>query len=200
MSEIKNANNSKGFTLPEVLIAVSILGILTAIAMPNISEFMIKNRVDNEISSLHRLILNARNTAVNTGKNVTVCPLTNNICSTDWQAELTVFTNDTDTLADNNIYNNDGDEVNGSADEKIIKVKAATLSSDNLQYTDTLIIFSPTGRVTSGGNSTFTYCPSENESLARSLYLSLSGRVYESNDNDNDGIDENRSNVKVSCD
>ena len=200
MSEKKNANNINGFTLPEVLIAVSILGILSAIAMPNISEFMIKNRVDNEISSLHRLILNARNAAVNTGKNVTVCPLTNNICSTDWQAELTVFTNDTDTLADNNIYNNDGDEVNGSADEKIIKVKAATLSSDNLQYTDTLIIFSPTGKATSGGNSTFTYCPSENVSHARSLYLSLSGRVYESNDNDNDGIDENRSNVKVSCD
>jgi type IV fimbrial biogenesis protein FimT/type IV fimbrial biogenesis protein FimU len=200
MSDMKNVNWIKGFTLPEVLIAISILGILTAIAMPNISEFIIKNRVDNEISSLHRLILNARNAAVNTGKNVTVCPLTNNVCTTNWQAELTVFTNDTDTLADNNIYNNDGDEVNGSADEKIIKVKSAMLSSDNLQYTDTLIIFSPTGRVTSGGNSTFTYCPSENESLARSLYLSLSGRVYESNDNDNDGIDENRSNIKVSCD
>jgi len=200
MSEMKNVNSIKGFTLPEVLIAISILGILSAIAMPNISEFMIKNRVDNEISSLHRLILNARNAAVNTGKNVTICPLTNNVCSTDWQAELTVFTNDTDTLADNNVYNNDGDEVNGVADEKVIKVKAATLSSDNLQYTDTLIIFSPTGKAISGGNSTFTYCPSENESLARSLYLSLSGRVYASDDNDNDGIDENRSNVKVSCD
>jgi len=200
MSEMKNVNSIKGFTLPEVLIAISILGILSAIAMPNISEFMIKNRVDNEISSLHRLILNARNAAVNTGKNVTICPLTNNVCSTDWQAELTVFTNDTDTLADNNVYNNDVDEVNGVADEKVIKVKAATLSSDNLQYTDTLIIFSPTGKAISGGNSTFTYCPSENESLARSLYLSLSGRVYASDDNDNDGIDENRSNVKVSCD
>jgi type IV fimbrial biogenesis protein FimT/type IV fimbrial biogenesis protein FimU len=193
MSDKNNVNKVKGFTLIEVLITLSILGIITAIAMPNISDFIIKTRVDNEISSLHRLILNARNAAVNTGKNVTVCPLSNNICSTNWKAELTVFTNETNTLADNKVYNDDDDE-------KSIKVRSAIMDSDTLSYDDTLIIFSPTGRAVSGGNSTFTYCPSSNKLLARSLYISLSGRVYASEDSDNNGIDEDRNEVEVSCD
>ncbi|MFB0998918.1 MAG: GspH/FimT family pseudopilin, partial [Colwellia sp.] len=152
MSDKNNVNKVKGFTLIEVLITLSILGIVTAIAMPNISDFIIKTRVDNEISSLHRLILNARNAAVNTGKNVTVCPLSNNTCAADWTAELTVFTNDTNTLADNSVYNNDGNENNQSADEKTIKVRPAIMDSDTLSYDATLIIFSPTGRAVSGGN------------------------------------------------
>jgi type IV fimbrial biogenesis protein FimT/type IV fimbrial biogenesis protein FimU len=200
MSDKNNVNKVKGFTLIEVLITLSILGIVTAIAMPNISDFIIKTRVDNEISSLHRLILNARNAAVNTGKNVTVCPLSNNTCAADWTAELTVFTNDTNTLADNSVYNNDGNENNQSADEKTIKVRPAIMDSDTLSYDATLIIFSPTGRAVSGGNSTFTYCPSSNQLHARSLYISLSGRVYASEDSDNNGIDEDRNDVEVSCD
>jgi type IV fimbrial biogenesis protein FimT len=200
MSDINKINKVKGFTLFEILITISILGIVTAIAMPNISDFLIRTRVDNEISSLHRLILNARNAAVNTGKNVTVCPLSSNICSTDWKAELTVFTNDTNTLADNSVYNNDDNENNDAANEKLIKVKAAIMSTDSLNYDATLIIFSPTGRAVSGGNSTFTYCPSDDVALARSIYISLSGRVYASEDSDNDGIDEDRSNAEVSCD
>jgi type IV fimbrial biogenesis protein FimT len=200
MSYINKINKVKGFTLFEVLITISILGIVTAIAMPNISDFLIRTRVDNEISSLHRLILNARNAAINTGKNVTICPLSSNICTTDWNAELTVFTNDTNTLADNSVYNNDNDENNDAANEKLIKVKAAIMSTDSLNYDATLIIFSPTGRAVSGGNSTFTYCPRDDVALARSLYISLSGRVYASEDSDNDGIDEDRSNAEVSCD
>jgi type IV fimbrial biogenesis protein FimT/type IV fimbrial biogenesis protein FimU len=200
MSDMKNVMKIKGFTILEVLITISILGIVTAIAMPNISEFVVRTRVDNEISSIHRLILNARNAAVNTGKNVTVCPLLSNSCSTNWQAELSVFTNDANTLADNKVYNNDGNESNGSADEKLIRTKAAIKASDKLKFDDTIIIFSPTGRAVSGGNSTFTYCPSDYPSLGKSLYISLSGRVYSSEDTDNDGIDEDRSNTEVSCD
>ena len=200
MSDKLNVIKARGFTLLEVLFTIAILAVISTIAMPKISEFIIATRVDNEISSMHRLILNARNAAVNTGKNVTLCPLSNKTCSTNWNAELTVFTNDTNTLADNRVYNNDGDEENESADEKLIKVKAAILSSDSLNYDANIIIFSPTGRAVSGGNSTFTYCPSDEISLARSLYISLSGRVYASNDDDNDGIDEDRSDVEVSCD
>lgn len=65
----------QGFTLIELLISVSIIGVLMMVALPNLSSYLVKSRVDNEISELHRLILTARNAAINSGKNVTLCPL-----------------------------------------------------------------------------------------------------------------------------
>mgnify|MGYP000380327780 CR=1 FL=1 len=64
-----------GFTITELLIGIFIIGILTAVAVPSLGSFMLQSRVDNEISELQRLLLTARNSAVNSGKNVTVCPL-----------------------------------------------------------------------------------------------------------------------------
>lgn len=199
MSEKCNSHRIKGFTLLEILLTISILGIITAVALPSISEVIVKTRVDNEVSALHRLILNARNAAVNTGKNVTVCPLTANVCTGNWQAEISVFTNDSNLLADNQVYNNDGNENNNSADEKLIKIKSAVLSTDTLNFDANLIIFSPTGRAVAGGNSTFTFCPADNDTLGRSLFISLSGRVYTSTDANNNGIDEDRNNAEISC-
>ena len=64
MSDKLNVIKTKGFTLLEVLFTIAILAVISTIAMPKISDFIIATRVDNEISSLHRLILNARNAAV----------------------------------------------------------------------------------------------------------------------------------------
>ena len=190
---------SRGFTLIELLITIAILSIITMIALPSMSRYLIEMRVDNEISELHRLILTARNTAINTGKNVTLCPLSGTTCGTNWQGEISVFTNDSDSLADNLIYSNDGDDTNGLDDEKLIKVKAAANSDDTLEYSQSVLIYAPTGRLTNGNNGVFTYCPSSDTSLSRSVELSLSGRTYISQDTDSDGIDENRSGIDVTC-
>jgi len=193
------SNIPRGFTLIELLISIAILSIITMIAMPSMSRFIVEMRVDNEISELHRLILTARNTAINTGKNVTVCPLSGTTCGTDWEGEISVFTNDGDTLADNVIYSNDGDDTNGLDDEKLIKVKAAATSGDTLEYSQDILIYAPTGRLTNGTNGAFSYCPSSDTSLSRSVELSLAGRTYISQDTDSDGVDENRSDVEVTC-
>jgi len=180
-----------GFTLIELLVGIGIIGIITAIAIPNLNEFMTKTRVDNEISELHRLLLSARNTAINSGKNVTLCPLASNACGTDWQNELSVFTNNDNTLANSKIYD--------SANEKLIKVKSLSKTGDDLQFDQSVIVFSPTGRLVSGANSKFTYCPKGNASLARRVEISLSGRVYSSTDSNNDGKDEDRNGADVVC-
>ncbi len=178
---------SSGFTLVELLISVTILAITLAIALPNLNDYLIKNRVDNEIAELHRLILTARNTAINTGKNVTLCPLTSGSCTSNWQNEISVFTNDDDTTK----YD--------STKEELIKVKTAISSGDTLKFNQTNLVYTPTGRLVSGNDSLFTYCPKADTSLARAINISLSGRIYSSQDSDNDDKDEDRDGNELNC-
>lgn len=178
----------QGFTLIELLISVSIVGVLLMVALPNLSSYLVKSRVDNEISELHRLILTARNAAINSGKNVTLCPLSSsNVCGTNWQNELSVFNN----TADNTKFD--------SATEQIIKIRAKIATGDTLKLSQTSLVYSPTGRLISGSNSVFTYCPKDYADLARGIDISLSGRVYASQDTDNDDKDEDRSGNEFSC-
>lgn len=178
----------QGFTLIELLISVSIIGVLLMVALPNLSSYMVKSRVDNEISELHRLILTARNAAINSGKNVTLCPLSSsNVCGTNWQNELTVFNNTADTSKFD------------STTEQIIKVKAKLTTNDTLKLNQTTLVYAPTGRLISGNNSVFTYCPKDYSEFARGVNISLSGRVYASQDTDNDDKDEDRSGNEFTC-
>lgn len=179
---------NKGFTLVELLVSLTILAVLTAIALPNMNEYLIKTRVDNEISALHRLLLTARNTAVNSGKNVTICPLSVfNVCTDNWEDEISVFTNTTN----NTTFT--------SASEQIIKVKAKLSTGDSLKFNQASIVYSATGALVGGVNSEFIYCPAEDTDLARGINISLSGRIYASQDTDDDGKDEDRTGSEFSC-
>ncbi|AZQ86347.1 prepilin-type N-terminal cleavage/methylation domain-containing protein [Colwellia sp. Arc7-635] len=181
----------KGFTITELLIGIAIVGILTAVAAPSLSQLMVQSRVDNEISEIHRLILLARNSAINSGRSVTICPLSGTSCGTNWQNELSVFINNDNTLVNNKVYD--------SANEELIKIKSKITAGDTLQFNQTVIIFAPTGRVSAGGNSKFSYCPKSDADLSRGIEISLSGRIYASSDTNNDNKDENRDGTAVSC-
>ncbi|MGB1261534.1 MAG: GspH/FimT family pseudopilin [Cognaticolwellia sp.] len=181
----------KGFTITELLIGIAIIGILTSIAAPSLSQFMIQSRVDNEISEIHRLMLSARNAAINTGKSVTVCPLSGKDCGTNWKGELSVFTNNENTTANNKSYDSSNDEL--------IKIKGKVATGDKLNFSESLIVFAPTGRLISGGNGTFSYCPKDKADLSRGIDISLSGRVYATSDTDKDGKDETRDGTDVKC-
>jgi type IV fimbrial biogenesis protein FimT/type IV fimbrial biogenesis protein FimU len=182
---------TKGFTIAELLIGIAIIGILTAIAGPSLGQFMVQSRVDNEVSEIHRLLLAARNSAINSGKNVTICPLSGTTCTTNWQNEISVFINSDNTLANNSSY--------VSANEELIKVKGKISNGDTLQFSQNIIIFAPTGRLVSGGNGNFSYCPKDNNDFSRGVEVSLSGRVYATTDTNSDGKDNNRNGTTVSC-
>jgi|TARA_B110000091_G_C13711898_1_gene430864 prepilin-type N-terminal cleavage/methylation domain-containing protein len=184
--------NPKGFTLIELMVTCSILSILLAIVIPNFNEFIIKTRVDSQISQLHHLLLITRNSAINYNQDVTLCPLNENLeCTVNWQDELSVFVD----------FNNNG-VLNPESNEKIIKVKAAVKHGDQLQYglKRNKVKFAATGRTTGwGSNGTFKLCPQKKIQFSRAIIVSTSGRFYLSSDIDNDGKDENRRGTEIIC-
>lgn len=183
---------SRGVTLVELMVTLSILAIVAATALPNFNQFLAKMRVDNEISALHRLLLTTRNLAINLGQDVTLCPINdNNVCTTDWRKKIIIF-ND---INDNQIYE-------PTLNEKLFRTKDSIKQVDNLEYgyRRNRVKYAPTGRTTGwGSNGTFKYCPERDESLNRGIVVATSGRIYLSQDNNNDGFDENRSGTKIIC-
>ena len=188
---VKNLYSAfKGFTLIELMVSVSVTSILLTIAIPNFSDFIVQMRVDNEISQLHRLLLITRNAAINTGQKAIICPLNKALeCTDQWKNELSVFVD---------INDNKKLDVN----EEVIRIRAAINEGDKLAYGKgrNKITFKPSGQLSGLANGTFRYCPQHHDQKARGIVIARSGRLYQSSDNNNDGIDENRGNKKISCD
>lgn len=179
----------KGFTFLELIVSISVTSILAAIAVPNFNEFIINMRVDNEVSQLHRILLMTRNAAINSGQKAIICPLNNSFeCTGQWEKKLSAFVdvNDNKKLDDN---------------EKIIIVRAEITIGDKLIYGKgrSKITFKPTGSLSGLANGTFKYCPANYTNHSRGIVIARSGRIYQSSDIDNDGIDENRGNKEIKC-
>ncbi|MFQ3264411.1 MAG: type IV fimbrial biogenesis protein FimT [Colwellia sp.] len=178
---------SKGFSLIELMVVIAISAIMISIAIPSLSDFSVKMRIDSEISQLNRLVLSARNSAITLEQNVITCPLESGVCTANWQNQLTTF------------IDNDNNGIFLAANDTLVKIKAANTSGDIITYAgQTSINFSPTG-VLSSIASQFTYCPISDNSLARAIVLSPSGRTYVTTDANNDGKDEFRLGGNVVC-
>ena len=178
---------SRGFTLVELMVGIAIMGVALAIALPNFNNWLVQIRVDNEISQIHRLLLTARNTAINLGHEVIVCPLDKKSCVNDWSREISAFVD----------VNNNGD-YDSADNETIIRVKAAIDSADDLAFPRASVTYQPTGQA-GGSAGTFVYCPNNLPQFNRGVVLSLRGRAVQTRDIDDDDIDETRGGEDITC-
>lgn len=192
---LKTYNQNKlnlGMTLIELIISIAITSILTSVALPNLNDYVVQLRVDNEISRLGRLLLVARNHAINRNSNVIICPLASgSTCSANWHEELSVF-------VDNNA-NQEFDSANG---EVLIATKSAISADDILTYAKkrTKITYQATGHLFGLSNGTLRYCPKGHQDKSRAIVVARSGRFYATTDINGDGRDETRSKQIIKCD
>lgn len=66
-----------GFTLVELLITMTVLGVLMAIALPNLKSFIVSNRLSSNVNEFIGLINYARSEAIVRNQSVVICPKSN---------------------------------------------------------------------------------------------------------------------------
>lgn len=70
-------NTQRGFTLIELLITMAVLGVLMAVALPNLQAFILSNRLSSDVNGLIGLINYARSEAITRNQDVVICPKKN---------------------------------------------------------------------------------------------------------------------------
>ena len=166
---------AKGFTLIEIIIVVAIIGIVTAFAIPSLTEVRIHNNLSASVNDFNTGLLIARSEAVKRNSRVSVCksaaPLASTpTCSTSnsifWNSGWLAFT---DINGNGNIdAGNDTILRLGNPMKVGYFLKGSTNVSNHVTYTST-------GEADSTG--TFVICKGTDTNYARQVEISLSGRI-----------------------
>jgi len=173
-----SARRLAGYTLTEVLVVVAIVGILTALAVPNFTQMMQRQKVDSQVSAMVSAMRSARAEAVKRGQQVTLCP-TNNpndnlpTCAAgnpDWSKGWVVFVDNGPNLR------------TLDPGETIINVQQAFDGSGGITNASlNSIVFLPSGLPMGGVQSSFVVLPygsgAATSPLVRNIVLSAPGRV-----------------------
>jgi len=179
-----------GFTLVELLAVLSILAILLGLGVPGMQRLVGTTRADGSMRELYALLASARQMAVLTRRDVTLCGTADGTsCSRTWNGHPTLV------FADSN-RNRRAD-----AGEEIFQVSELThtgrirwSASGNRSY----LRFRPDGAALEYGN--FTWCPADGDARqARQLILNVTGRPRAAVDADGDGIVEDRNGDPLRC-
>ena len=142
-------HSTRGFTLAELMIVVSIMGLLLAVSVPGIQQYLRSWRLNGEASSMAMMMRAARSTAVN--KNIDVVFVFNQSAGEYYYLE-----------------DADGD---GTADGNEIQSGVHELSSgvaiESFTTPQQWITFSPRGSTADGGTITVQ----NRQSLSRTIQV-----------------------------
>jgi type IV fimbrial biogenesis protein FimT len=180
-----------GFSIIELLLTLSVITLLLAVATPKLPAFLEKNQGEKALIAIARAIHVGRTAAIKTGGTVTICRSYDaSTCSGNWQDGLIVFT-------DQNI-----DRVINHTDQLLVQLMFNKLPGtivwrafQNRQYL----------QLNSRGdlihqNGTFTWCASSgNAQSAHQLIVSGTGRIRFAVDSDGDGIRTGSNGLPLSC-
>ncbi|MCU7940182.1 MAG: GspH/FimT family protein [gamma proteobacterium symbiont of Bathyaustriella thionipta] len=158
-----------GFTLIELIITITIAGILFSLAIPSFSHMLAHNQQTSVLHTLFKHLNVARNEAINTNHHVLLCKSVDGkhcITQSSWDDGWLIFTDN-----DNNKKVND--------EERVIYSQQSLPSHIFLDYrgfgSNNYFRYYPDGH--GSANGTFTLCNHSNEKLAQSIIISRTGRV-----------------------
>lgn len=157
---------SNGFTLLELMSTTVILGILASATLPNLSFWIDKYATSTNVRAFIQIIKFARYQALKSGTHITLCPVNNSACTSNWNDPISVFQ---DKNKDQRI----------SSDEEVLM--SAHIPMDQNQVitrsgTGNHLKFNWKGHAF-GSATTFVICARENHQASRQVVISFQGRV-----------------------
>lgn len=166
-----------GFTLLELLVTVSIVVVLTAVALPSFNFVNNKRIAQSQVDNLQRALALARQTAIASNKPTVVCPSGDGASCGDAEAWSRGFMIYEDSNR-NEAYDDSADRLL----EYIPGVKNVATRQDTSHLIHSLTSNGADNRVTftsqgfTNDMQTFTYCDGERRK-AFTVILNMAGRV-----------------------
>ena len=164
----------EGYTLLELLICLTVMGILLTLAIPSFNELLDKAKADEVRQSLFHMMQFSRQAAINKNRTITVCQIKDinkGECVLDlhWQYPYYIF-----------IDGNGNQILDHSAEGKtpgeiLLRQYPAVTARGDLYTTRKYFTFSAPGTTRHSGS--LTYCPPQQNSNASRIFVMHSGRV-----------------------
>ena len=142
--------SSKGFTLVELLITLSIAAILISMAVPSFTSTITNNRITTQVNELISSLSYARSEAVSRGMSISL-----NSASTTWHTGWEIQDN-ASTVFRNHAAFEGTNSLIGSVDE---------------------ITYLSSGFLAGADEIEFTLCDNNQDSIGRTILISVTGRA-----------------------
>jgi type IV fimbrial biogenesis protein FimT len=94
-----NTLHQRGFNIIELMLGITVLGVLLGLGVPSFTEMIRTNRLVEQSNGMITALNYARSEALKRGFRVSLCPGSATAClgGTDWNVGILVFTDDTGT-------------------------------------------------------------------------------------------------------
>lgn len=184
-------NKQSAFTLLELIIALSVITILTGIAIPTLFDLLNSKHSITTRDMLLNAINFTRIEAISHTTTVTLCPQENeNSCGKDWSDGIVIFKD----------VNEDGKI---DQEEEILHELPPMREGDSLRWlsfgSNNYLRYNQLG-YTLNQNGSFIYCPKDKDSNhAQVIIINRSGRARVAVDRNNNGIVEQANGRDVTC-
>ena len=182
--------NHQAFTLIELLTVIAIVMIIFGYAIPSFADLIGKSKVDANVSRLAQVIQLSRSVAITNNTKVTMCPINEKLsCSSNWSNGYMSFVD-----SNGNRKFEAGEELLFQYFSQEPKSKVSWRAFGHRRSLQWL----GTG-ITNHQNGSFELCYADKQKLYRAIFITKTGRIRYSKDNNNDGYHENSKGALITC-